>query len=357
MPGQAAAHEQADHRHAEPAPTSAPDLGPDHAPTVGALVPVPGLVHRRTAGCAESSQPPVISALRRRATEPLLIRRTPEWKENKHPDDYLDKFVKALDTLVQDAATRSLEPATLPDGDGYLRLWKDTALILQAISEDKVDDDDPDAVAEARAAKSFGAARYGYAIESLACSSTGTLNAALPSGCSFQLQATRGMTRPDLVVFHGDDEVAWLDITSSGSIGHIDLKVGTGWKARTYVAEITYPPLDITKLGKSALGIGERVAFKNAFKRRQQSWEATLAYTRRKFKERFEDASSYEASKAERQRGARAAAAGLLGIDEITPDDTKSLIRAWSLSVKDYGWDSGGTKARGEEILRTEYGA
>jgi hypothetical protein len=287
-----------------------------------------------------------------------LVQRTAEWKDDNHPDDYLDAFVTALNTVVQTAATTALEADSLPDTDGYLTLWKDTAVILRAIADDDLDKDDSDVMDEARAARSFGAARYGYAVESLACGESGTLNAALPARCVYQLQATRGMTRPDIVVRHETrGEIAWLDITSAGSKGHIDRKTGNGWKAKPYVAEITYPVLDPTTIGVSTLGIGERVARRNAIKRRVKAWEDLVWSTYKSFKRGWDARDGDDQNKANQQAAARASVAELLGVDEVTPQVTKSLIRVWKLSVKDYGFDSGGTKAEGEEILRSNFGA
>jgi hypothetical protein len=287
-----------------------------------------------------------------------LVQRMAEWKPNNHTDNYLDGFVDALNTVVQTAATTALEPENLPDTDGYLVLWKDTALVLQAIAADQIDRDDSDELAEAQAAKSFGAARYGYAVESLACGEATTLNAALPANCSYQLQASRGMTRPDIVVRHSTrGEIAWLDITSAASKGHIDLKTGSGWTNKPYVAEITYPVLDFTAIGTGSLGIGARVARRNAIRRRVQAWENVVSSTYQIFRREWEARDGEEQNKAGKQTAAREAAAAVLGVGDLTPQATKSLLRAWNLTVTKYGFDSGGTKSEGETILRGQYGA
>jgi hypothetical protein len=281
-----------------------------------------------------------------------VLRRHPVWKPANHLDNRFDAFVAALDQAVQDGATAALDPARLPDTDGYLRLWRDTALILRGAIDGTLDLNDPDDVAEVTAAQRFGPARYGYAVESLACGSAG-LSAALPVGCSYQLQATRGMTRPDIVVTHATDgEIGWFDITSHASIGHIDRKTGNGWRTRPYVAEITYPVLDPTQIGTGNLGIGEAVARKNAIKRRKQDWENQIRATRRQFNHEWETREGEAQNKAGKQGAARASAAAVLGLFAATPIQTMSLLRALALSPKDFGFDQGGTKAAGEEMLR-----
>ncbi|MYU48182.1 hypothetical protein GTV15_17095 [Streptomyces sp. SID7803] len=92
-----------------------------------------------------------------------------------------------------------------------------------------------------------GPPRHGrYAIESLATkvfltdrkSWTGPA-----SGLNFSvaMQVTHGNTRPDVVLQLDGREVAWYDITSAKSLGHIFEKDGSGWRTKPYVAEIAYP--------------------------------------------------------------------------------------------------------------------
>jgi hypothetical protein len=99
----------------------------------------------------------------------LAVQRMAEWKRTNHPDIYLDTFANTLNSVVQQAATVALDPESLPDLDGYITLWKDTAILVKAIVQDAIDKDDEDAVAEAKAALAVAPARYGYAVEALAC--------------------------------------------------------------------------------------------------------------------------------------------------------------------------------------------
>lgn len=98
----------------------------------------------------------------------------------------------------------------------------------------------------------FMNAIYGYAVEEL-------VNIQLSSAAYIRLnnfrvllQVTHGSTRPDIVLKDRfDKEVAWLDITSENSAGHISGKVGSGWKTTPFVAELLYPVLDLTRLRTS----------------------------------------------------------------------------------------------------------
>jgi Domain of unknown function (DUF4157) len=85
-------------------------------------------------------------------------------------------------------------------------------------------------------------ARFGYAIEALACARL----ASQEQGLTVSKQVSHGGTRPDIVLSKDvDGEIAWLDITSSDSTGHIFGKDHTGWKTRPFVYEVVYEPLKL----------------------------------------------------------------------------------------------------------------
>jgi hypothetical protein len=112
----------------------------------------------------------------------------------------------------------------------------------------------------------FFYARYGYAIETLA---TGMFMSADHKGYAVSTQVTQGSTRPDFVIMNSkkSKEIAWLDVTSSASIGHIYNKQGGGWKTRPYVAEILYDmpnPTDFAKTAKGTLSEEQLNALKQA---------------------------------------------------------------------------------------------
>lgn len=83
-------------------------------------------------------------------------------------------------------------------------------------------------------------AAFGYAVESLAT----LIYLPLPEGgLSISLQGIRKGTRPDVVLKDGSKDVGWLDITASGSKGHIWGK--QGWEGKQiHLGEVTYPSLN-----------------------------------------------------------------------------------------------------------------
>ncbi|MFG2994553.1 DUF4157 domain-containing protein [Streptomyces sp. NPDC048257] len=147
-------------------------------------------------------------------------------------------FAEKLDAAVQIAwlqATQNPTDAALARTDGYLGRWAEQwQEYLQATPVKKTE------------IAALVPAMAGYAIESLATkvflterkSWTGPA-----SGLKFAvaMQVTHGNTRPDVVLQLDGSEVAWYDITSAKSLGHIFEKDGSGWQTRPYIAEIAYP--------------------------------------------------------------------------------------------------------------------
>lgn len=90
--------------------------------------------------------------------------------------------------------------------------------------------------------------KYGYAVEE-------AVNLEFQSytgDFQIDIQATHGSTRPDIVVSTRTGEcLAWLDITSEGSTGHINKKSGSGWHQAPLVAEVLYKKLNLTSIKQS----------------------------------------------------------------------------------------------------------
>ncbi|MFX3636939.1 MAG: DUF4157 domain-containing protein [Candidatus Pristimantibacillus sp.] len=86
-------------------------------------------------------------------------------------------------------------------------------------------------------------AKFGYAIETLACHNLGG-----HGGLQAVLQFSQGHTRPDIVIMDNQFQVAWIDITSGHSEGHIKGKDGAGWKSRPFVYEVLYEPLKLSEI-------------------------------------------------------------------------------------------------------------
>lgn len=102
---------------------------------------------------------------------------------------------------------------------------------------------------------SFIYARYGYAVEEYVNSKISSQKIQPPRGYKVRLQVTHGGTRPDIVVMTEDNkELAWMDITSSNSKGHILNKAGDWENAACYIAELLYPDLDLSKICRDREG-------------------------------------------------------------------------------------------------------
>ncbi|MEM6721087.1 MAG: hypothetical protein AAF611_17290 [Bacteroidota bacterium] len=90
-------------------------------------------------------------------------------------------------------------------------------------------------------------ARFGYSVEAIA---TANLNGKKIGNLTVLTQISHGHTRPDIVLEETNtkNEVAWLDITSEASIGHIEGKEGAGWRNRPFIYEIVYPKLKMLSI-------------------------------------------------------------------------------------------------------------
>jgi hypothetical protein len=175
-----------------------------------------------------------------RRPEEEQIQREPAWK--RQADASYDDLVGRLDKLVNDnAAFVVANPLAIPVDDGYVSRWNE---VIASFASKLVETGNPE---DAFTQEPFIYAAFGYAVESLTNwqVATGALNDVLPAHTKPRLQATRGHTRPDLVIVNetlGGD-LAWFDITASNSETHINGKTGSGWSTNGWVAEVTYPSL------------------------------------------------------------------------------------------------------------------
>ena len=145
---------------------------------------------------------------------------------------------KAVDIAVATiAADPMLADYSKTDTSGYIRTWINTYAKFLG---------DPTVIPD------FFYARYGYAVETIATKLLRSLNI---TPYTFGFQVAHGHTRPDVVVLHRGSEVAWVDLTSEASRGHIRRKQGGGWWTRSYVAEACYemPQPSALALGAAAL--------------------------------------------------------------------------------------------------------
>lgn len=117
--------------------------------------------------------------------------------------------------------------------------------------------------------------QYGYAVEEYVniAVQNGTLPP--PRGYTISIQETHGGTRPDFVIRNvtnpaRGDTPAWLDLTSLKSAGHIDKKLGTGWRKMPFVAELFYSPLILGNISMAGdYSIAARAHLNSAIRRQE----------------------------------------------------------------------------------------
>ena len=157
----------------------------------------------------------------RSAEDELVIK----WKST------VEQFVSGINHEVEQARSLACNWQSLQADGGYIGQWitaADTFFKNPSV------------------APPFIHARFGYAIETLACNN-------LPEdfkGLTVHKQFTAGSTRPDLVLrdTETEEQIAWIDITAEASAGHIRGKDGGGWKTRPFVCEILYNSLDLKEI-------------------------------------------------------------------------------------------------------------
>ena len=282
------------------------------------------------------------------------------WGKNNHPDDTLDGFMKKLDDLVQEGAQIALYiPDALPQVDKYTTQWQNTAALIHGMNTKSIQPDD-DQLETIKTAFHFGPARYGYAIESYASKTKfNAMKSALPEGYDVATQIGHGSTRPDIIVFHQGSEVGWFDITSSASTGHIYGKVGGGWTGKSYVAEVTYPPLIPHDVGTGSMSTADIEQMKAAFEKEQQQWNSFLQGRIDTFNAKVDQIANemFQAkggglSQAEYAQATKKALCQTLGYDYITDKPASALLRSFGLLPAKYCIDGHGTKADGNRMLR-----
>lgn len=142
------------------------------------------------------------------------------------------EIVSSIESRVEQARGIALNWNALDFNDrGHLGLWARTA---------KDYFDNP------RKTPDFIHARFGYAIETIACANIpGQFN-----GLSIDFQVSVGNTRPDIVLtsLENNSTIAWIDITSKDSENHILGKDGAGWRTKPFVFEVFYEPLRLPEI-------------------------------------------------------------------------------------------------------------
>ncbi len=142
-------------------------------------------------------------------------------------------FNQLLDDMVTKARAYILSgpllggESSLGGLDGYTRCWTRHITKYAGSRSDKN--------------REMLSANFGYAVESVACAFLQGRTGNKWRGHEIRLQDSKLGTRPDIVLHKGGRDVAWLDITASGSKGHIDSK--QNWYSNAscdYAVEVTY---------------------------------------------------------------------------------------------------------------------
>jgi hypothetical protein len=179
--------------------------------------------------------------------------------------------IQEADTIVQGAHGEVFaEPGSFEGQAGYLGRWARVFKVFRAA---------PFGLGHKTP---FLKAAFGYAVEELAGQRLRARPlSSLPHGCAISWQAGRASTRPDVIVTRGGADVAWLDITSSGSEGHVLAKQHTKWKrGGLWVAELVYPSLEPEQLGAGSRSAEERTASKEwaeQFRQFKLAWNERVA--------------------------------------------------------------------------------
>jgi hypothetical protein len=102
------------------------------------------------------------------------------------------------------------------------------------------------------------------------------------SGLDILLQSKRGNSRPDVILQYKGTDLAWLDITSTVSEGHIYDKNSEGWNTTPYVTEVTYDGLKVIDLNLvdipdvKSQDLSKLIERANEAKKKQLEWEQEL---------------------------------------------------------------------------------
>lgn len=168
--------------------------------------------------------------------------------DNIDPNNHIDDIIRWIVGTLQDALNYV---CNLPNIDTTVRKykqWHDAAYAFYRPTTKKFYGYD----------RSLLCAKFGYAVEeyvNLVIRRGGT-----PYSDEFSVntQCRYGRTIPDIVIrkIYIDDntgaqsetDVAWLDITSDGSVGHIMKKRGSGWRTKDIVIELVYPSMEVRQL-------------------------------------------------------------------------------------------------------------
>lgn len=289
-------------------------------------------LQRSPASTADIPQTPANSISAMATAQPLLQPKVAAYQNAKDADETaVGNFTKTLDENVQKAwAIVISRPLTDIEAkiDGYTSRWSEEW-------SNYADGDESNA--------GMVPAMVGYAVESI---STKLLNNPSP-GRELKpiLQATRGQTRPDIVLRRGGTDVAWLDITADSSKGHILNKEGGGWSTKPYVAELLYPSVTAKSISenharfkKSPWDLENTGALGENYLRSRANFLAQKDIWIAKTKEALSNARILDKSHSSRKAATTDALNQLLGVTDLQPRMVGSILNMAGLSPVSYGF-------------------
>lgn len=171
-----------------------------------------------------------------------LARKTDNYSKNRDEEErakhsgVITNIVDTIVSVVEQARQQSVQWSDLESrtDSGHLQQW-------YSVAQDYCEDQNN--------LPSYFWANFGYAVETLACEALSAYNF---SDYDIVYQVTHGHTRPDIVISHNYEEIAWIDVTSDGSETHITDKSGSGWETKLFVYEVLYDSLDPMEIMSSS---------------------------------------------------------------------------------------------------------
>jgi hypothetical protein len=235
-------------------------------------------------------------------------------------ENFLDQLETNVDKAWAIVTSRKLNPEE--SVDGHTNRWMEVS-----------DDMDTN--------KGLIPANAGYAIESL---STKLFPLTNPATLHSELQATRGDTRPDVILEDSfGQDVSWIDITAKDSTGHINNKAGSGWSTKPHVFEVVYPSITCTAIKSRHIEFQKKpwnLEDTSALAENYYKARATFLAQKEIWVEKANEvlnsitALSYKAEREETIKGFKK----LLKIEKLSPIDTAAIIYMCGKNPMSYGF-------------------
>lgn len=168
--------------------------------------------------------------------------------DNIDPNNHIDEIIRWILKIIQEGLNYVCDLPNIDTTVTKYKKWHDAAYAYFAPTTKQFKGTD----------RSLLCAKFGYAVEEFANLAIASRPSPHSGEFSVNTQCKYGRTIPDIVIrkininpFTGEKtetDVAWLDITSDLSVGHIKKKRGAGWTTNDIVIELVYPSLEIRQL-------------------------------------------------------------------------------------------------------------